>query len=52
MSEEDRKARLRQEIMITVKANNLQVTGEFWFMLVFRSESELRQIASELNVYI
>jgi hypothetical protein len=51
VSEEDRKSQLRQEIMITVRANNLQVSGEFWLMLAFRSEAELKQIASELNVY-
>lgn len=44
--------RLRHEIMIKVKANNLPVTGEFWFMLVFRTESELKQIARDLNIRI
>ena len=41
---------LRHEIMICVKANNLPVTGEFWLMLVFRSESELKDIAKGLNI--
>jgi hypothetical protein len=51
MTEQQRKERLRQEIMITVKANGLTVTGEFWFMLVFRTESELRSIASDLHIH-
>jgi hypothetical protein len=45
-----RKQALRQEIMLAVKANGLEVTGDFWLMLVFRTESELKQIASELHI--
>jgi hypothetical protein len=41
---------MRQEIMNTVKANGLPVTGDFWLMLVFRTEAELRQICQELNI--
>jgi hypothetical protein len=48
----DISTKIRQVIMITIKANNLSVTGEFWFFLVFRNESELRQIASEMNINI
>ncbi len=44
------KERLRQEIMNTVRANNLPVTGEFWLMLVFRTEAELKDIAHELHI--
>lgn len=41
---------MRHEIMLTVRANNLPVTGEFWLMLVFRTDSELREICRELNI--
>lgn len=41
---------LRQEIMLNLKANGLPVTGEFWLMLTFRTESELREIASEMKL--
>lgn len=41
---------LRHEIMLTVRANNLPVTGEFWLMLVFRTEAELKDIAHGLNI--
>ena len=41
---------LRQEIMLNVKANGLPVTGAFWLMLTFRTESELREIASEMKL--
>lgn len=43
---------LRQEIMINVRANNLPVTGDFWLMLVYRTDAELRNIASEMNIGI
>ena len=46
------KEQLRQEIMLTVKANELPITGEFWLMLVFRTDKELRKIAQELNISI
>jgi hypothetical protein len=41
---------MRKEIMNTVKANSQPVTGDFWLMLVFRTESELRQICQEMNI--
>ena len=41
---------LRHSIMGCVKANNLPVTGDFWLMLVFRTESQLRQIAREIGI--
>jgi hypothetical protein len=36
--------------MNVIKANNLEVTGDFWLMLVFRTESELKKIAQGLRV--
>ena len=50
MSDTKRKEVMRQEIMINMKANNLPVTGEFWLMLIFRTESELRQICHEMHI--
>jgi len=47
-----RKQALRQDIMNTIKANRLEVTGDFWFMLIFRSESELMGIARDLNIQV
>lgn len=47
-----REENLRHSIMECVKANNLPVTGDFWFMLVFRTESQLRQIAFELGIQV
>lgn len=41
---------MRHAIMNTVKANKLPVTGDFWFMLVFRTERELRKICQEMNI--
>lgn len=41
---------MRHEIMITVKANQIQVTGEFWLMLAFRTQSELAEICREMNI--
>ena len=45
-----RKQALRHDIMLVVKANGLEVTGDFWFMLIFRTESELKKIARELHI--
>jgi hypothetical protein len=45
-----RKQALRHGIMNVIKANGLEVTGDFWFMLIFRTESELKKIAQELHV--
>jgi len=44
--------RLRHEIMLNVKANGIPVTGEFWLMLIFRTESQLREICREMNIKI
>jgi hypothetical protein len=47
---DERKQTLRRDIMNVVKANGLDVSGDFWFFLVFRTEIELIQIARELNI--
>jgi hypothetical protein len=47
-----RKQALRHDILITVKANGLEVTGDFWFMLIFRTEAELKKIAKELHIKV
>jgi len=47
---EQRKAFMRQSIMNTVKANGIPVSGELWITLIFRSESELKTICSEMNI--
>ena len=53
MSQADqRKQALRQSIMIVMQANNVPVTGEFWFALVFRTEAELKKIARELYIKV
>lgn len=53
MSQSDqRKQALRQNIMNVVKANNVPVTGDFWFSLVFRTETELKQIARKLHINV
>jgi hypothetical protein len=52
MTTTQRKQALRHDIMNVIKANNLEVTGDFWLMLVFRSESELKEIARGLHVRV
>ena len=47
---DQRKQVLRHSIMNTINANKVQVTGDFWFALVFRTESELKSIAHELHI--
>lgn len=41
---------MRHAIMNTVKANNIPVTGDFWFMLVFRTDKELRKMCQEMHI--
>ena len=48
----NREDRMRPEIMLCVKANRHEVTGDFWFMLAFRTESELVAICQELHIAI
>ena len=53
MSKTDRrKQALRHDIMLALKANNVQVTGDFWFALVFRTEAELKKIAGDLHIKV
>jgi hypothetical protein len=52
MTATQRKQALRHDIMNAIKANNLEVTGDFWLMLIFRSESELKEIARGLHVRV
>jgi hypothetical protein len=51
-TESERKAAMRQNIMLNMRANNLPVTGEFWLMLVFRTESELKKICQEMHIAV
>lgn len=41
---------MRHAIMLNVKANGIEVSGDFWFMLIFRTEAQLRQICHEMNI--
>jgi hypothetical protein len=52
MTTTQRKQALRHEIMTVIRANNFEVTGDFWFMLVFRTESELKEIARGLHTRV
>jgi hypothetical protein len=47
---QQRKQALRHDIMNVVKANGIEVTGDFWFMLIFLTESELKSIAKDLHI--
>jgi len=47
---QQRKQALRHDIMNVIKANGIEVTGDFWFMLIFRTESELKNIAKDLHI--
>ena len=38
------------EILITAKAGGCYMDGDMLFSLAFRTESELKNIASELNI--
>lgn len=53
LTEEDkRKQAIRLDIMTALQANNVPVTGDLWFALVFRTESELKQLAGELHIKV
>lgn len=41
---------MRHEIMICVKANQQVVDGDFWLMLIFRTDDQLVQLCHELNI--
>lgn len=43
-------AQMRHAIMRNVKANGLEVSGDFWLMLIFRTGRELRSICREMNI--
>jgi hypothetical protein len=47
-----RKDKLRALIMQEMQANSVEITGDFWFTLVFRTEKELEEIARELNIKV
>lgn len=47
---DQRKQTIRHAIMNCIKANGIEVSGDFWFMLVFRTEAELKKIAHELHI--
>lgn len=47
-----RQQNMRHDIMTCVKANGLQVSADFWFMLIFRTESELVKICQELHIKV
>jgi hypothetical protein len=46
----DAKERMIQDIINVVKANQLPTTGDLFFGLVFRSETELKKICQELHI--
>jgi hypothetical protein len=50
MSATQRKQAIRHDIMNVIKANNLEVSGDFWLMLIFRTESELKKIAQDFHI--
>jgi hypothetical protein len=50
MTTTERKQALRHDIMNVIRANDLEVTGGFWLMLIFRTESELKEISQGLHV--
>ena len=41
---------MRQAIMIIIKANDIPVTGELWFKLVFMTEEQLKRLCHELHI--
>jgi hypothetical protein len=50
MTTTQRKHALRHDIMNAIQANNLEVTGDFWLMLIFRTEAELKEIARGFHI--
>ena len=44
------KSAMIQEIILACKANNCPTTGDMFFALAFRTESELRKICDELCI--
>lgn len=46
------KKNLIDAILLCMSANGLYISGDLFFMLAFRSESELKGIAQELHINI
>ena len=44
------KEQMIKEILICCKANNVPTTGDLFFGLIFRTESELKNMCNELNI--
>lgn len=44
------KNQMIDEILIQCRANNVPTTGDLFFSLAFRSESELKVICQELHI--
>ena len=44
------KNRMIQEILLQCRANNTPTTGDLFFSLAFRTDSELKKICSELGI--
>ena len=44
------KSKLIEEILQVVKCGTAPITGDFVFMLAFRTKHELLEIANELNI--
>lgn len=48
----DREQNLVRDIVLALKAAGRPVPGELWLSLVFRTESELTEIARELHLQV
>ena len=44
------KEQMVAEILIVMKANGVTTTGDMFFALAFRTDSELRKICRELHI--
>lgn len=44
------KAAMINEILLVAKANDVCVSGDLFFGLAFRTESELQEICNDLNI--
>ena len=44
------KDQMIREILIQCKANNVPTTGDLFFGLVFRTETELKKICNEIGI--
>lgn len=41
---------LVQRILINIKANEIPVTGDLYFAVIFRTDEELREMAQLMNI--